>query len=37
MTLRGRQASDALTVALLTAAANGLRAHCSDPTPITIG
>jgi hypothetical protein len=30
MSTKGQQASDALTVALLTAAANGLRAHCSD-------
>jgi hypothetical protein len=31
MTTKGQQASDRLTVALLTAAANELRAHCSDP------
>jgi hypothetical protein len=31
MSNKGRQASDRLTVALLTAAAQGLRAHCSDP------
>jgi hypothetical protein len=30
MTTRGQRASDALTIALLSAAANGLRAHCSD-------
>ena len=30
MSTKGQQASDALTIALLTAAANGLRAHCSD-------
>jgi hypothetical protein len=30
MTTKGRQASDRLTIALLTAASQGLRAHCSD-------
>jgi Transcription factor WhiB len=31
MSRRGRIASDKLTIALLTIAAQGLRAHCSDP------
>ena len=30
--LRASQASDVLTVALLTIASQGLRTHCSDPT-----
>jgi hypothetical protein len=30
MSRRGRLASDKLTIALLTIAAQGLRAHCSD-------
>jgi hypothetical protein len=31
MSTKGRRASDKLTIALLTIATQGLRAHCSDP------